>query len=277
MPINNIVVVSDTHCGCQYGLCPPRARKDGGGYYETSFFQRKVWDKWMEFWNKFVPEVTNGEDYVIVHNGDVIDGVHHNASTQISHNLKDQENIAIQVLEPLVSDSKCKAYYQIRGTEVHSGKSGDSEERIAEILKAVKDEYGNYSRYELWLKSIGGLGHFTHHIGTTNSAAYESTAVHKELVEAYNEAGRYNDKPPDYIVRSHRHRAYEIKVPSDNGFSHAIVTPGWQLKTPFVYRGTLGRTGTPQIGGIVIRHREDIPIYTRAKIWRMDRPKEEVI
>ena len=275
--IKNIVVISDTHCGCQFGLCPPKIKLDGGGSYEQSNLQKIVWNRWKKFWNEFVPEVTNDEDYIIVHNGDAIDGIHHGSTTQISHNITDQKNIYTEIFSQLLSASHCKQYFHIRGTEAHVGKSGEHEENIAKILGAKPDEAGNYARWELWLRFAGGLGHFTHHVGTTSSTAYESTAVHKELVEAYNEAGRWKDSPPDFIIRSHRHRAYEIKIPSDKGFAHAIVTPGWQLKTPFVYRGTLGRTGTPQIGGIIIQHREDIPIYTMAKIWRMDRSKEEAI
>jgi len=34
MSVNNVIVVSDLHCGCRLGLCPPRIHMDGGGTYE---------------------------------------------------------------------------------------------------------------------------------------------------------------------------------------------------------------------------------------------------
>src|SRR5258706_5375662 len=206
---------------------------------------------WEHFWNEWVPMVTKGEDYVIVHNGDIIDGVHHNSTTQISHNLDDQRNIAIQVLKPIVNKPKCKGYYQIRGTEAHVGQSAENEEAIAKALGAIQDEGGRYSRWEMWL-TFGKakiLVHFTHHIGTTNSAAYESTAVHKELIESYTEAGRWKHDHPDVLVRSHRHRFYKVELAARNENAISVVTAGWQLKTPFSYRLTMVRSSLLRIGG----------------------------
>ena len=278
--IRSIVVISDTHFGCQLSLCPPEVSLDGGGTYHPSALQKKLWQMWTEFWDKWIPGATRGEDYVVIHNGDVLDGVHHNSSTQISHNLADQKKIAVDVLLPMISRSKCKGYYQIRGTEAHVGISGQEEETIAKELEAVKDEIGNHARWELWLEfgAHKSLVHFTHHVGTTSSAAYESTAVYKELIEAYTEAGRYRLEPPDCLVRSHRHRNFTIEIPAAGGKNAiAVITPGWQLKTPFSYRLAMGRSALPQIGGIVIREGEEVPIYVRSKVWNIERPRRETI
>ena len=270
--IKNIIAISDTHFGCQFGLCPDIAYLDGGGEYHASRFQFEVYQKWLEFWDVWVPMVTKKEDYVIVFNGDIIDGVHHNSVTQISHNIEDQVRIALQVMEPIIGAKKCKGYYHVRGTEAHVGKSGQDEERIARQLGAIPD--GNsYARNELWIELGNDLIHFSHHIGTTSSASYELTAVYKELVEAYNEAGRFGERPPSVIVRSHRHRQFECRVASEHGYAVALVTPGWQLKTPFVHRIALGRAGTPQIGGYLIRLGDEDGIYTRFKTWKTKRPE----
>jgi len=54
--VNNLVVVSDTHCGCRLGLCPPGGVfMDEGGMYKPSKLQRKIWKMWREFWDEFVP------------------------------------------------------------------------------------------------------------------------------------------------------------------------------------------------------------------------------
>ena len=269
--ISNIVVISDTHFGCQFGLCPPRVNLDGGGYYAYSALQKKVWQMWKEWWNKYVPLFTKGEPYELVHVGDCIDGVHHNSNTQISHNITDQMNIAYQVLDPIVS--KAKRYFHIRGTEAHVGQSAEYEEQLAKLLKAEPDDQGNYARWELWLSMNKKLIHFSHHISGTGSSGYESTGVFKEMVEAFVQAGRFGDKPPDVIVRGHRHRHFKTEV----GERFAIVCPGWQLKTPYVYRIASGRASPPQMGGIVLRAGDEDPIYQRKKVWHVERPKEVVI
>ena len=195
--ISNVICISDIHAGCKMALCPPgEIRLDDGGTYKGSKFQRKMWTWWREFWDEWVPRVTRGEPYAVVFNGDAIDGVHHGSTTQISHNLVDQARIAKMILAPIVEMCEGR-FYMIRGTEAHGGSSLASEESLAESLNAIPDEEGRYARYELWKyigpenKRLCGLAHFMHHIGTTSSSAYESTAVHKELAEAFYEAGRW--------------------------------------------------------------------------------------
>jgi len=277
--IKNIVVISDTHFGDQLGLCPPKVRLDAGGIYTQNRIQQKIWKHWLSFCNEFIPKVTKGENFILVHNGDVIEGVHHRATHQITQNLKDQENIAVEVLEPLVSNPKCKKFYIIRGTEAHSGASAECEERIGERLKAVKDIDGNYTRYILWLRfgTHKILVNFAHHIGTTSSSAYESTAVFKELIEAYTEAGRYKLEPPDIVVRSHRHKFLSTTVAGYNTNAISVVTPAWQSFTPYMFRNLKGRVGLPEIGGLVIKEGEEVPLYIRPYIIPIGRDKEEIV
>ncbi|MHA2054584.1 MAG: hypothetical protein ACW99F_13410, partial [Candidatus Hodarchaeales archaeon] len=213
-------------------------------------------------------EYTKGEPFCLIHLGDSIDGVHHGSVTQITHNIKDQKNIALQVLEPVIA--KAEKYYHIRGTEAHVGKSSAHDEDVARQLNAIPDEQGNFARYELWLSMNKKLIHFSHHISGTGSSSYESTGVYRELVESFVQAGRFGDRPPDMIVRGHRHRYFKTEV----GGRTSVVLPGWQLKTPYVYRIASGRASPPQIGAIVIRSGESDPLYTRSKVWHVQRPKE---
>lgn len=272
----HIVVVSDLHVGCQLALCPPEgAMQAEGGYYYPSKFQKKIYNMWRQFWDVDVPMITEGEDYDIVVNGEFIDGSHHNSVSQWTHNLTDQAAVAVELMKPIVK--KCKgSFYVIRGTEAHSGQSGCMDEQIARELGATPTKDGQYSRYELWKTLWGGLVHFNHHIGTTGSSAYESTAVYKELVEAYVEAGRWGSRPPDVVVRSHRHRHMCIEVASSHGKALSIVTPGWQGKTPFAHKIAGARQSQPQFGGIVLSwSREEQYIYARHRVWRLERDVPE--
>jgi hypothetical protein len=274
-PICNGIVVSDMHICCRLGLCPPSGlRLDDGGTYSPSPTQRKVWDMWEEFWRDWVPQVTRGEPYCVIVNGDAVDGgAHHNNVTHISANKEDQERMALDVMRPVRDLCEGRLYW-IRGTEAHSGQSGCDEEGIARQLGAVPDADGRHARWELWIELGTALVHATHHIGTTGSLAYETTAIHKELEQAFVESGRWGERHPDVIVRSHRHRNAETRIQTARGFATSFVTAGWQLKTPFAHRVAGARQTMPQIGGSLIRCGDE-DVYTRHKLWKVGRPSTE--
>lgn len=248
--IKNIVVFGDTHFGCTLALCPPEgAERDGQSRYLPSPAQLVLWAWWLEFW-EWVATVTRGEPYALVHIGDVIDGDHHNSTTQITHNLLEQERMAVSVLQSQVE--KAAIYYSIRGTEAHVGKNGVQEESIAQKLGAC-ERNGRYARMELWLQFGAHLIHCLHHVGTTSSSAHESSAVNAELTGMLVEAAISGKQPPSVMVRGHRHRAIKVSKPTQRGDAIAVVTPAWQLKTPFAFKVAGARISQPQIGGINIR------------------------
>ncbi len=279
--INAVVVISDIHAGCRMGLCPPGGVPlDDGGMYMPSTFQLKLWAWWREFWDDIVPDWTRGEPYAVVFNGDAVDGVHHKGTTQISHNLEDQLECAYAILKPIADGAA--GYYHIRGTETHVGPSAREEERLAKRLGAIPNGDRQSARYNLW-KTIGSkdrvkrnvLLNFMHHIGTTGSMAFETTAVMKELVEAYSEAGRWGRRPPDAVIRSHRHRCVKVEVPTANSRGMSVVTPAWQGKTPFVWRIPGGRQSEPQVGGLIIRVGVEGEWYCRPWVKSFERAREE--
>lgn len=276
--IRNIVVVSDLHCGCRMGLCPKSGAvitgADPGGDLTVmpSKLQSVVWGWWEEFWGDWVPKYTHKEPYDVVLNGDVIDGSHHNSTTQISQNIQDQVKLAVSIMRPVVD--KCKRrggeFFSVRGTAAHVGESSIHEEQVAMELGA-KPAGGVYSRFELWKKLGSHLIHFLHHIGTTGSSAHESSAVNAEMAAEFVEAARWGVKPPSVIVRSHRHSAIEVRIPTKWGYATSVVTPSWQLKTPYVYRIASARLRPPQIGGLVIRLDDMGAVYTNLFVKHLQR------
>mgnify|MGYP001604268259 CR=1 FL=1 len=276
-PVKNLVIVSDTHSGCRLALCPPEGMTlDDGGRYTPSEFQKQMWAMWREFWDEWVPRSTHGEPFDFVHNGDAIDGVHHNSTTQISHNYEDQLRIAEAVLAPIVA--KCLAsgghYYQIRGTAAHVGQSSVYEEMLGKRLGAVPNAEGQYARYDLWKRVGTALVHLMHHVGTTGSSAYEASAVNAELTAEYVEAARWGHESPDFVIRSHRHRSIAVDMNSFKGYAAAIVTPGWQGKTPFAWKVAGARISEPQFGGVLIRQGDE-EFHFRRKVWSLGRSQEE--
>ncbi len=213
---------------------------------------------WNDFW-KWSYALMDNQPFILVHNGDIIEHVHHRTTALSSHNIATQKRLAREFLKPHCD--RAAKYFQIKGTEAHAGQSAEDEEELAESLGAVRDEStGQYSRWELWIKLAKELIHFSHHLATTSSTAYESSAPMRELVAAFVEAGQWNMRPPTMIVRSHRHRYIEVKPPN----ARIVVTPAWQAKTPFVFK--IDRMRAPQFGGIIIREGAE-GVHVRAKLY----------
>jgi hypothetical protein len=238
-----------------------------------------LYSLWRDFFDRWVPEVTKGEPYDLVHNGDALEGVHHNATTTISNNYEDQLRIAEALLLPEVNHCKATGgtYYHIRGTQAHVGQSAVYEEQLAMRLGAKPNDQRQYARWDLWKRvgtKKGPLVHLLHHIGTTSSAAHEASAVNAEMTAEYVEAARWGREPPDFVVRSHRHRSIAVDLNSSKGYAAGIVTPAWQGKTPHVFKIPGGRVSEPQIGGIVIRQGDE-EFYYRRWVQSFDRSAEE--
>jgi len=259
-----IVVISDLHCGCQMGLCPPGGAKlDEGGHYNPNKIQRAMWVWWREFWDKFVPEVTRKQPHDILLNGDGIDNEHHGVKTLISNNIEVQRRLLCEVLGPEVKRAQKHGgrFYVVRGTEAHDGGSGQDVEAVARELGAVPDDCGRFSRWDL-RKRIAGPNkhcvlHAMHHIGGTGGSHYDSSAPKRELIEEFIEAARAADYPPTFVVRSHRHRYCPVEEMTDWGRARCIVTPGWQAKTGFSHKIAGARVSPPQFGGIVCINGEE--------------------
>jgi len=264
-----IIAISDTHVGGFEGLCPGDGiQLDSGNRFMPSKFQSYVWECWEHFWHHWVPAQTkHAKRIVVVHNGDVVDGNHHEAVNLLG-NVATQEKAAVRILKPIADKYPL---YMVRGTEAHGGKSEQSTERVAETLKCQEDkDTGNRTWWQVWLDIDGRVFQFAHHIGTTSSAAYETSAPMRELVAGLVESAQWKQRLPDVFVRSHRHRFLPISIPSVNGRIQLVVTPAWQLRTPMIER--VDRMRLPHIGGVIFRV-EDGRCETIEKIYPMPVPE----
>lgn len=263
--LNNLVIVSDFHFGDSASMQPPgETVLDGGRIIKPSWLQLRIAGIWSEFADDWIPAVTQGEPFALVLNGDTIEGEHHGSKTPVTTNLSDQRKIAEQFLGHFCRQAA--RVYVIRGTRAHDGECAENVEDLAKTLGAKPDKDGRYSRYELWIDVGGALVHIMHHIGYTSSAHHETSAINAELSREISEAGRWGERPPLFVVRSHRHRFGRISLPAElEGKKHAeavaFCTPGWQAMTPFAYRGA-GRVSPPQFGGAVIRVGDE-DVYAR--------------
>lgn len=234
------------------GICPPQTEVKDHGVYEHNKYQKTLWKYWWNFWSDFVPKEVKGcESITLVVNGDLLDGVHHNTVNLLTNSWAMQEKAAVQVMRtiPAYCPVKIDKTFVVKGTEVHVGPDGESEDRIAEMIGAEPNELGELASYQQWLMVDKVPFQFAHHIGVTSSAAYESSAPMRELVAAMVEAAQWAQPMPRVIVRSHRHRFIPVSIPSIKGRIECVITPGWQLRTPFVER--IDRMRMPHIGGVI--------------------------
>jgi hypothetical protein len=270
-----IIIVSDTHIGNDFGLCPPEGLiLDGGKPLGQSKFQAATWRFWQDCWDHYVPsEIKKAKKITLVHNGDVVDGHHHDTNGSIA-NIKDQEKNAVAIFKPLVE--RFDSLYMVRGTEAHGGIGETSTERVAAALGAVVDkDTGDSSRQELWLEDNGVIMQFAHHISSTNSAAYETSAPMRELVAVLIESAQWGRPLPQIVVRSHRHRYTRVPIPTERGDIELVVTPAWQLKTPYFYK--IDRTRMPHIGILVILIQEDGTWQIKRKLYQLPQPVIEKV
>lgn len=272
-----IITISDLHIGSTAGLCPRLTKVSDGGSYIPNKYQKTLRKYWRHFWGKYVPDHTgDAEKIILVINGDIIDGVHHKTVNIVSNSWAIQEQAAIKALLEIreLCPMKIDGIYIVKGTEVHTGPNGESEERIAEKIGAVPNELGEYASYQWWLTVDDVPFQFAHHIGVTSSAAYESSAPMRELTAAMVEAAQWGRSIPRVMVRSHRHRFIEVPIPSKHGRIRAVITPGWQLRTPHVER--IDRMRMPHIGGVVFRIEGD-QCEIREKIYPLPDPRPTLI
>lgn len=263
--VSQALIVGDTHIGDDGGLCPPEGlRRDSGAAVPQNSMQRYSWPAWVEA-RRWARQVLGNKPFDVVLGGDLVDGLHHGSTTAMSDNINDQECAASSILRPLTAGAR--RVFAIRGTEAHVGPAAVSDERVARELGCVPNEDGKFARYDLWYRlgaPDGPLVHFLHHIGTVGTQAYESTGLMKEYTEACIEAARTGAQPPDVIVRHHRHRGLDLKIPTVRGQALVFTVQGWQLKSSaFTWRATGVRQAVPQLGLTILKWNRDAGPWTR--------------
>lgn len=244
-----------------------------GGIYSPNKFQQTLAKYWYNFWYEWLPsETRESQNISVVLNGDIIDGVHHNTVNIVTNSVQVQEQMAIDLLSETFKNVpfKIDRVYFVKGTEAHVSANGQAEERIARAIGAEKNENDEYASYQWFLDVDGITMNFAHHISSSSSSAYETSAPMRELINGLIEASQWGQPMPRIIVRSHRHRFVPVEIPSIYGPLRCVVTPAWQLKTPYVEK--VDRMRMPHIGGIILKC-EDKTCEISDKLYPLPGPK----
>jgi hypothetical protein len=261
-PVNvikkRIVAFSDLHVGSTVGLWPGTFPVEGGGTYTVNIYQRWL----LECWYYMYLEISRMDPKpIIVVVGDPVQGTHDRDGMLVTPKTDIQANAAYVLLKPIREIIGDEFFYMVRGTEWHEGKSAENVEQLAEKLGARRDPASGQSTwwevyYDIGSGAVLHAGspspviHFAHHTGKSSVAWYEATVPLRDLLMQVAELTRFFENQAPNLkmaVRAHRHRYVHVDVPPD---LHAVVCPGWQLKTGFGFK--VAHAMLPEIGYIII-------------------------
>lgn len=250
-----IAFPSDTHCGSTLGLIPPEPfQLHEGGEYRPSKAQKIIWDQWAHNWEIIKKERKNS-NLIIVHGGDIVEGMHHDTTQITSSRIEEHESIGQSCMDFAMRKSgfnpdKGDKYYQISGTEVHAGNGSSSEERVAKDLDGVipvyeKDVFddegihknGRYTWDRLLRTTNGVLFDIAHHGGSVGQRAWTTeNALYNKIKSIYWECVESSLPIPRYWIRAHFHTYVKTEYAGKRGTITGIMLPGFQIKTEYVYR-----------------------------------------
>lgn len=210
-----VVIVSDLHCGSVYGIMPKKIILQDGTVIEGNKGQIKLYKLWKQ-----ITERWKNPD-VLICNGDMIEGASARQSgyENWSSDVMQQVDAATQLLKMWNADR----VFFTTGTPFHTLVP---EIRFEEILAG---NFGSKLETQLSLNIEGHLVHCAHHIGVSTSF-YRTTAIAKEMAMLLLNLKSLEDY--EWTIRSHAHYFCHVEF----GSHHGIVTPCWQLQTPYMAR-----------------------------------------
>lgn len=231
-----VVLVGDTHVGGYTALFPPQFQLTDGNTLLASPVQQTLYAWWIDFWRN-VHVRRQGRKLIVVHMGDVVDGVVRR-NVQSIGNIADQEHCAIELLTPV--RKMADEWHQVAGTEAHVGEAWQCEKRIAAALSATT--FGP----ELIL-DVNGVRFDLGHHGRVGSRPWSTSAV-GVVAEVLHDCMLYKWDVPRFVVRGHTHRVDDSG--EANPLCRAFITPAWQLRNAFSYRYNSFRRS--DVGGVIV-------------------------
>jgi hypothetical protein len=233
-PVAGALVVSDLHCGSAVGLWPEGCEVSYGNKISlgNNLHQRWLWKCWNDMQKKAIAHF--GKDpFVLIVNGDCIEGRHHGTQEVVAAKMRDHSEAAIECLKPLAK-AAAKSYF-VAGTECHTG---DWEEYIAQECG------GEYMGDRALIEINGTLCDVAHHMPTSARAYLEAGAMSITMGNARLNYARSGHRLPRVFLRGHRHCGGYY---SD---AHALflVTGAWQMLTRYGHKVVGDSLCRPSVG-----------------------------
>lgn len=243
-----VVTVGDIHTNSTLGLCPPEGVSlDDGGHYSPNKIQMWIWECWDEFWTRVAERraALDADLYVAI-NGEFTDGDHHHTSQIITRNpatMLAQAYAAMDRIKVLSPDR----WFVTRGTEAHSGTSGQFDETMARMLGAEPDPATGASSWWNLRMTVNGVNLSIAHHGRGATRPWTLGNAPNNLAAQLVNAYAYDDWKPHLALRGHHHYWGDSY---DNHRIRVIQAGAWQLSTSFGHR--IAADDPPGIGGVYV-------------------------
>lgn len=265
-----LAAVSDTHCNSTVGLCPPQGcLLDDGGRYLPSKAQLWLWEKWLDYWGQVERAVVDRQAVLYcLFNGDAVDGPHHHGTTQsVTGNEEEQDYIATETygVPRKLNPSRI---FVTRGTEVHVGPSGSSEEKLAKWLRAERDLATEKWSSWHWRLEIHGVRIDAQHHTTMGRLPWtEANGANSLAARVFMAHAKAGLPHPHLVLRSHVHRTADSYKAQP---SRAVILPAWQLKTGYAHK--VAPDALSDVGGVITVIEPDGTFDLRTVIYKAAPP-----
>ncbi len=227
--------MSDMHSGGTTALFPDYRmsfKVDEDEYLDHSPTkkQTEMYKHWIHC-AKTIKEISKDKRIVIVHNGDAIEGLHHNSIQVISPTIEHHREIHIELMEKFINVS---GFTKNNGDELMYVSGTESHTRYEEpkIAKYFDAKYHN----ELKLKLNGRTIWYTHHGASAGDGANRGDAYRNWLKRIYQNCVFDKVDKPDLVVTAHYHKPIYQSYVFDYHTIHGVILPSWQQKTRYAYK-----------------------------------------
>jgi hypothetical protein len=231
-----IIVLSDLHSGSTKALFPNRQWQGKHQNYLPTEKQRGVW-KHFEQCASLGAKMRRGKRLIIIHDGDAIEGIHHETREIVTLIPAEQVEIHVELMDHFMrkvgfNRKAGDRLFYVTGTEAHTG---DWEDVIGEDLGAEKNEAGIRCFDNLELDVNGRLIWCAHHGPGKGEGANEGNSMRNWLKNIYFDRLKHGLPIPDVVMTGHRHGVLYNTFVMDFKTIHGMNIPSWQMKTRYVY------------------------------------------
>ena len=222
-----LVSLSDMHSGSTRALFPQFMQFEHTNYSPTDK-QKRIYKHWLEC-AKWVADHRRNKKLIIVHNGDAIEGIHHQTFELVSAKWDDHVEVHLELMDKFLRTcgyGEGDELHYVSGTEAHTA---DKEREIAEDL-------GASYQHDLKLKINGRKVWYTHHGAHPGYGYTKGDGYRNWLKTLYWSNKHDNREVPDIVISSHFHKPIYNTFVYDYSTIHGLVLPSWQMKTRYAYR-----------------------------------------
>jgi hypothetical protein len=254
------------HSGGTTALFPPRFWQFQHKNHTPTQQQKALFSHFKKCADHAAQE-RKGRRLVIVHDGDAIDGYHHQTEQVVTHNKQEQSEVHIELMDYFMRAAKFgkgDELYYVSGTAVHTS---DVEHDIAKDLGAKGRSVHDHLELTINKKRLW----FAHHGKGRGQGANEGNGLRNFLRNVYHDCKKRETQPPDYIITGHTHtptwNTYIAREKKDFFEMHGIICPSWQMKTRYGYM--VAPVDANEVGAVFLKIDADGTAY-KPKFMLMD-------